>query len=178
MQNTAKTWEDKHSATALHCLGGLRRCFFCFCFVLFFSVAWLFITLCLFIWLVYFCGQQSILSFCIIRLNVLFPWIHNNGMVCQLTPTKDHVQTLSFCAFICFYQISRTGTRFPQEKQIISKLKQSLCLFGGISTKAMSACLFKTAQMRDEQMGYIAHRPWWIISSLQICYINEQKVLN
>lgn len=127
--------------------------------------------------LISFCGQQSILSFCIIMLNVMFPWIHNNGMVCQLTPTKDHVQTLSFCAFICFYQISRTVTRFPQEKQMISKLKQSLCLFRGISTKAMSVCFFKTAQMRDEQMGYIAHRTRES-SAHCICYINEQKVLN
>lgn len=74
----------------------------------------------------------------------------------QLITSEDHVQTLSLCAFICVYQISRIVTRYVlSRKAVYSKYKLKLSLSRGISTKALSACMFKTPQMKDEQMGHI-----------------------
>ncbi len=74
----------------------------------------------------------------------------------HLIPSEDYVQTLYFCA----YQISRIVTRYVLSRKAVYskyKLKQSLSLSRGISTKALSACMFKTPQMKDEQMGHISH---------------------
>lgn len=89
--------------------------------------------------------------FCIIRLNAWFLWIRNNVMAWQLITSEE----LSFCAIISVYQISRIVRRYvPSRKAVYSKykLKQSLSLSRAISTKALSACMFKTPQMKSEEI--------------------------